>query len=159
VSSGAVERTLVLLKPDAVARGLVGEAIARFERKGLDLLAIRMLRLSVPQAETHYAEHRGKPFYDGLVRFITSGPIVALVLEGVGCVKTVRGLVGATCGRDAAPGTIRGDLGMSGRYNLVHASDSVDAAAREIALFFAAEQIVTPADKPWTYDRSDGDPI
>ena len=159
MADNRVERTLVLLKPDAVARGLVGEIIARLERKGLDLVALKMLSLPASDAEAHYAEHRGKPFYDGLLRFITSGPLVALVLEGVACVATVRALVGSTCARDATPGTIRGDFGMSGRFNLVHASDSVEAAEREIARFFTPGEIVAPLETPWIYDRSDGQPI
>jgi nucleoside-diphosphate kinase len=154
-----LERTLVLVKPDAVARGLVGEALLRFERKGLSIVGLKMLTLTTEQAATHYAEHKGKPFHDGLLKFITSGPLVALVLEGLDCIKTVRLMVGSTCARDAAPGTIRGDLGMSGRYNLIHASDGPDAAARELALFFAQGEIVSAHECPWVYDRSGGEPI
>ena len=132
------ERTLVLLKPDAVRRGLVGEIIGRFERKGLALTALEMRSLDTTTAERHYAEHEGKPFYPPLLEFITSGPLVALVVEGDAAVAVVRTLVGATDGRAAAAGTIRGDFSLSNRENLVHASDSPESAQRELAIFFPA---------------------
>jgi nucleoside-diphosphate kinase len=153
------ERTLVLVKPDGVARGLAGLIIARFETKGLDVVALKMMRLDRPIAERHYAEHRGKPFYAGLLEFITSGPVVAMVLSGAGCIATVRRIVGPTKCAEAPGGTIRGDLGMSNRFNLVHASDSPESAAREIATFFGGDEIVQPAERPWVYDRSGGEPI
>jgi nucleoside-diphosphate kinase len=131
-----VERTLVLIKPDAVARGLVGEVLARFERKGLTIEAMRLRTLTPEIADQHYAEHVTKAFYPPLKTFMTAGPLVALVLAGDRAIDVVRALTGATDGRTAAPGTIRGDLSLSNRENLVHASDSVDSAKREIALWF-----------------------
>ena len=131
-----MERTLVLVKPDGVQRGLVGEIIARFERKGLQLIGLRMLDVSGALAERHYAVHAGKHFYDGLVSFITAGPVVALALEGPDAIATVRRMVGATMPNQADAGTIRGDLGISGLRNLVHASDAVETAAEELALWF-----------------------
>ena len=130
------ERTLVLLKPDAVRRGLVGELLGRYERKGLTIVALDLRRIDADTADRHYAEHVGKDFYPPLQVFITSGPLVALVLEGDTAVDVVRAANGATDGRAAAPGTIRGDLALSNRENLVHASDSAESAAREIETFF-----------------------
>lgn len=130
------ERTLVLIKPDAVRRGLVGEIIHRFERKGLAIAALEFRTMDVALADEHYAEHVTKPFYPPLKEFMTSGPLVAAVLSGDQAVEVVRALVGATDGRKAAAGTIRGDLSLSNRENLVHASDSPDSAKREIALWF-----------------------
>ena len=130
------ERTLVLVKPDAVRRGLVGEVLSRFERKGLGLAAMDLRTIDAASADRHYAEHVDKAFYPPLRDFITSGPLVALVLEGDEAIAVVRILVGATDGRAAAAGTIRGDLSLSNRENLVHASDSADSAAREISHFF-----------------------
>ena len=130
------ERTLVLVKPDAVRRGLVGEVVGRFERKGLTLVALDLRSIDGAAADQHYAEHVGKDFYPPLREFITSGPLVALVLEGDQAIAVVRAVVGATDGRAAAAGTIRGDLSLSNRENLVHASDSAASAAREIAQFF-----------------------
>jgi nucleoside-diphosphate kinase len=130
------ERTLVLVKPDAVRRGLVGEVLSRFERKGLSLVAMDLRRIDGEQADRHYAEHVAKDFYPPLREFITSGPLVALVLEGDQAIDVVRAVNGATDGRKAAAGTIRGDFSLSNRENLVHASDSAESAAREIALWF-----------------------
>jgi len=130
------ERTLVLIKPDAVARGLVGEVIARFERKGLTLSALVLRTMDVEMADRHYAEHLEKAFYPPLRDFMTSGPLLAGIFSGDEAVDVVRALVGATDGRKAAAGTIRGDLSLSNRENLVHASDSADSAKREIALWF-----------------------
>ena len=130
------ERTLVLIKPDAVRRGLVGEVLARFERKGLGIVSMDLCIIDTATADRHYAEHVAKDWYPPLRAFITSGPLVAMVLEGDQAVAVVRGLNGATDGRAAAAGTIRGDLSLSNRENLVHASDSVDSAKREIALWF-----------------------
>lgn len=155
----AVERTLVLLKPDAVGRGLVGEMVSRFERKGLELVALKLLRLDRPAAEAHYAEHRGKPFYQGLVEFIVSGPLVAAVIEGRGAIGVVRGLVGATSGQDALPGTIRGDFVVSDRFNLVHASDGPESAAREIARFFREDEVLGREMRAWICDRSGDAPL
>jgi nucleoside-diphosphate kinase len=130
------ERTLVLIKPDAVSRGLVGEVISRFEAKGLNLAALVLRRMDVELADRHYAEHLSKAFYPPLRDFMTSGPLLAGILTGDEAVQVVRALVGVTDGRAAAAGTIRGDLSLSNRENLVHASDSVASAEREIALWF-----------------------
>jgi nucleoside-diphosphate kinase len=151
----AVERTLVLLKPDAVQRGLVGRILARFEEKGLKLVGLKLRQFPRDLLQEHYAVHRGRPFYDGLLAYMTSGPVVALALEGVGAIEVVRGLMGATNARSAAPGTIRGDFGMSFSNNLVHGSDGVESARRELALFFADEGEVVewiPANLPWLYN-------
>jgi nucleoside-diphosphate kinase len=131
-----MDRTLILVKPDAFARRLTGEIIARFERKGLHLAELKRMTLDEDTARRHYAEHVGKPFFDGLVSFITSGPIVAMVLEGPNAIEASRQLIGSTNGIEAAPGSIRGDLALEVRRNLVHGSDSPESAAREIALFF-----------------------
>lgn len=131
------ERSLVLLKPDAVRRGLMGEIIARFERKGLTISAMQMRRISAEHADEHYAEHVEKGWYPSLRDFITGGSLVAMVVEGDEAVTVVRSLIGSTDGRKAAPGTIRGDFSLSGSQNLVHASDSAESAARELALWFA----------------------
>jgi nucleoside-diphosphate kinase len=130
------ERTLVLVKPDAVRRGLVGEVLSRFERKGFVIVAAELRTMDADTADQHYAEHVAKAWYPGLREFITSGPMLAAVLEGDQAVEVVRLLVGATDGRIAAPGTVRGDFSLSNQMNLVHASDSAESAKREIALFF-----------------------
>ncbi|HEU6444765.1 MAG TPA: nucleoside-diphosphate kinase [Gaiellaceae bacterium] len=135
----AVERTLVLVKPDAMRRALAGEIVARFERRGLELRAARLITVDRPLAEEHYAEHAEKPFFGELVEFITSGPTLALVLEGEGAITSVRTTMGATNPADAVPGTIRGDLSLSMPDNLVHGSDSPESAEREIALWFPDE--------------------
>ena len=135
-SSSPDERTLVLIKPDAVRRGLVGEIISRFERKGLQVDAMVQRTLNEDFADQHYAEHVDKPFSPPLKTFMTSGPLVALVLSGDQVIEVVRGMIGVTDGRRAAAGTIRGALSLSNRENLVHASDSVDSAKREIGLWF-----------------------
>jgi nucleoside-diphosphate kinase len=132
----AVERTLVLVKPDAMRRALAGEIIARLERRGLELRAARLLTVDRPLAEEHYAEHTEKPFFGELVEFITSGPTLAVVVEGEGATKVVRTTMGATNPAEAAPGTIRGDLSLSMPDNLVHGSDSPESAEREIRLWF-----------------------
>jgi nucleoside-diphosphate kinase len=133
-----VERTFVLLKPDAVRRGLVGQVVDRFERRGLQVVAMELRTIDGDLADRHYAEHVERDFYPPLRAFVTSGPLVAMVLEGDEAVEVVRGLNGATDGRKAAPGTIRGDFSLSNRENLVHGSDSPESAAREIALWFPA---------------------
>jgi nucleoside-diphosphate kinase len=132
-----MQRTLVLAKPDAVQRGLVGEILGRFERKGLKVVGLRLLTVPREMAEEHYAVHAGKPFYPGLVEFITSGPVAAIALEGPDAIAVVRRLVGKTMPNEAEPGTIRGDLGISGLRNLVHASDAPETAVAELALWFA----------------------
>jgi nucleoside-diphosphate kinase len=130
------ERTLVLCKPDAVERGLVGEIVGRIERKGLSIVALEQRVLDAGTAKQHYAEHDGKPFFDDLVAFITRSPLVAMVVEGPDAWKVMRTMMGATNPREAAPGTIRGDLAIELTENLVHGSDGPESAAREIALFF-----------------------
>ena len=130
------EKSLVLVKPDGVRRGLVGEILSRFERKGFVIEALQMRTLDKQTADQHYAEHVEKGWYPELREFITSGPLVSLVISGDKAVEVIRLLVGATDARAAAPGTIRGDLGLSNQANLIHASDSLESAAREIALFF-----------------------
>ena len=131
-----MDRTLILVKPDAFARRLTGEIIARFERKGLQPAALKMMLVDEDMAKRHYAEHVGKPFFDPLVAFITSGPIVAMILEGPNAVEAARQLIGATNGIEANTGSIRGDYALEVRRNLVHGSDSAESAAREIAIFF-----------------------
>ena len=138
-----MDRTLVLIKPDALQRGLAGEVLSRLERRGLKIVALRLLRMDDAFARRHYAEHEGKPFLEGLVRFITSGPLIAAVLEGPGAVELARRTMGATDPQKAEPGTIRGDLGVFIQNNLIHGSDSPDSASREIALFFNDSDIVS----------------
>jgi nucleoside-diphosphate kinase len=137
----AVERTLVLIKPDAMRRRLSGEILARFEQRGLDLRAAQLVDVERDHAETHYAEHAKKPFFGELVEFITSGPTLALVLEGESAISTVRTTIGATNPADAAPGTIRGDLALAMPDNLVHGSDSPESAQREIGLWFPDDSL------------------
>ncbi|MCB0090078.1 MAG: nucleoside-diphosphate kinase [Caldilineaceae bacterium] len=136
-----MERTFVILKPDAVQRGLVGEIILRFERRGLKLVAMKMLQVSDELAQEHYAVHAERPFFKGLIEYITSSPVVALVLEGTGAIGVVRSTVGATKPAEAAPGTIRADFGLEIGRNLVHASDGPDTAASEIALWFGEDLV------------------
>lgn len=138
-----MERTFVMVKPDGVGRGLVGACMQRFEQRGLKLVGLKMQQLTVAQAGLHYAEHEGKSFYDELIAFITSGPTVQMVWEGKDAVAQVRKMNGATNCLDAAPGTIRGDFGLSNQKNLIHASDKVETAVREIALYFKEEELVT----------------
>jgi len=142
MAEGNVERTLVLLKPDGIRRGLVGEVVGRFERKGLKIVAAKMIRVTPELAQRHYAEHQGKPFYPALVQHITSGPILALALEGRSAIAVVRLLLGATNPQTAAPGTIRGDLALGITPNLVHASDGPESSARELALYFRPEEFL-----------------
>ena len=137
-----MQRTLVLLKPDAIQRGLAGEIISRLERRGLRLAAVKLMRVSNELAQKHYGEHMGKPFFDGLVSFITSSPIIAMVVEGEDAVALVRAAMGATNPADAAPGTVRGDLAVSIGMNLIHGSDSEESAKREVGLFFSPDEIL-----------------
>jgi nucleoside-diphosphate kinase len=142
-----VERTLIIVKPDGVQRGLVGAVIERFERRGLKIVGLKMIQVSRELAEQHYAEHRGKPFFEGLVGFITSSPVVVGVLEGPSAIDVVRATVGATNPATSAPGTIRADFGLTIGRNLIHASDGPDAAQREVSLFFSPDELVS-------YERS-----
>jgi nucleoside-diphosphate kinase len=155
-----MERTLIILKPDAVQRGLVGQIISRFETKGLEIAGCKFMKISQQLAETHYEPHRGKPFYAGLVAFMTSSPVVVLALAGKDAIAISRKLMGATFGSKAEPGTIRGDFGVSNSFNLIHGSDSADSAKRELGLFFKAEELLdwTPASRAWVYDMSKGVP-
>jgi nucleoside-diphosphate kinase len=137
-----MQRTLVLAKPDAVQRGLIGEIVGRFERKGLKVVGLRFLAVSRSLAEEHYAVHAGKHFYDGLVAFITSGPVAAIALEGPDAIAVVRKMVGKTMPNEAEPGTIRGDLGISGLRNLIHASDAPETAEAELGLWFGTDALV-----------------
>ena len=137
-----MQRTLVLAKPDAVQRGLVGEIIGRFERKGLKVIGLRFLAVPRDMAEQHYAVHAGKHFYEGLVEFITSGPVAAIALDGPDAIAVVRRMVGTTMPNEAEPGTIRGDFGISGLRNLIHASDAPETAESELALWFGADTLV-----------------
>ncbi|MBM4003168.1 MAG: nucleoside-diphosphate kinase [Planctomycetes bacterium] len=145
------ERTLVLLKPDCVQRRLMGKIISRFEEKGFNLIAMKMLQVTPDLAKQHYAEHVSKPFYPGLEKFITASPILALIVEGLEAIRVVREMLGATSGLKAAPGTIRGDFSSSRQMNLVHASDGLEAAAREIGLYFRPQEIFSysPTLTPW----------
>ena len=146
-----MQRTLVLLKPDCVQRRLVGTLIQRFEQKGLRLVALKFLQPNKDLAEKHYAVHKGKPFYDSLLSFLTSGPVVAIVWEGREAVTVVRDMMGKTDGAKSPPGTIRGDFGISVQNNLIHGSDSPENAAQEISLWFTSQELVTypPVDASW----------
>jgi nucleoside-diphosphate kinase len=158
--SVCMERTLIILKPDAVQRGLCGQIIDRFEKKGLQILGIKLMKISPALAEKHYSPHKGKPFYEGLVKFMTSSPVIVLALAGKDAIAISRKMMGATFGSKAEPGTIRGDFGVSNSFNLVHGSDSVESAQRELALFFTPEELVDwkPANQAWVYDMSKGQP-
>ena len=146
-----MERTLVLVKPDGVQRGMVGEIISRLERRGIKLVALKMMLVDEALAHRHYGEHEGKPFFQGLVDFITSSPLVAMVWEADDAVEIVRGTMGQTNPKNAAPGTIRGDLGVNIGRNLVHGSDSPESAQREVALFFGEGKILdyNRNNDPW----------
>lgn len=152
-----METTLIFLKPDAVQRGLMGQIVGRFESKGLSFVGMKMMSVPKDLAEKHYAEHQGKGFYDGLIGFVTSSPVLVLAIRGVNAVAVCRKLIGATNGQKAEPGTIRGDFGMSGGYNLIHGSDSPESAERELALWFKPDELCS-YDKTldqWAYDPSD----
>lgn len=148
-----MEKTFIILKPDAVQRGLVGEILGRFERRGLKLVAMKFIQVSDELARKHYAVHAERPFFGGLIQYITSAPVVALVLEGTNAITVVRAMVGATRPHEAAPGTIRADFGLEVGRNLVHASDAPETAKDEIALWFG-EELVTwqRANDPWIYE-------
>ena len=156
----AMERTLIILKPDAVQRGLCGEILTRFEKKGLQLVGAKMMKIPQQLAETHYEPHKGKPFYPGLVKFMTSSPVIVLALAGKDAIAIARKLMGATFGSKAEPGTIRGDYGVSNSFNLIHGSDSPESAQRELGLFFKQGELLdwAPASQGWVYDLSKGAP-
>ncbi len=149
-----MERTYLMVKPDGVQRGLCGEIVSRFEKKGLKLIAMKLMVIPKETAENHYGEHKGKKFYDSLISYITSGPVLAMVWEGENAVSICRNMMGKTNPAESAPGTIRGDYGMVTGLNIIHGSDSVESAEREIKIFFKPEELVSydrTADR-WTYE-------
>jgi len=152
-----VEQTLIILKPDAIQRRLIGRIIQRFEDKGLMIAAMKSMHIPRELAERHYAPHKGKPFYPGLIDYITRGPVVVMVLRGDRCIEISRTLMGKTFGYEAAPGTIRGDFGASRSYNLIHGSDSTESAATEIALYFHNNELLDyrPAGSDWVFIPND----
>ena len=156
-----MERTLVVLKPDALQRHLVGQILTRFERKGLKIVAMKLLKITTELAREMYSVHEGKDFYARLVEFMTDSPVVAMVLAGCDSIAVTRMMVGPTFGPDAPPGTVRGDFGMSRRYNLVHASDSPESAKREIGVLFDPKEILDYGlhGQRWIYDMTGGEPI
>lgn len=153
-----METTLIILKPDAVQRGLMGRIISRFEDKGLQVVGGKFMQISQELAGTHYKDHAEKPFYASLVNFMTSSPVLVLALRGNGAIAICRGMMGATFGSKADPGTIRGDFGVSNSFNLIHGSDSAESAARELSLFFAEGEVLdwNRANEGWIYDLSSG---
>lgn len=152
-----MQRTFVMLKPGSIQRGLIGSIISRFEARGLKIIAMKMMSVSTELAEKHYAEHQGKPFYESLVKYITSGPVVAMVIEGPKAISLVRNMMGKTDPQESAPGTIRGDFGLFTGKNIVHGSDSENSAKREISLFFKDEEFVSyeKCDEEWIYGEKD----
>ncbi|MEO1583096.1 MAG: nucleoside-diphosphate kinase [Planctomycetota bacterium] len=155
-----METTLIILKPDAVQRGLMGQIISRFESKGLQIVGAKLSMISPETAATHYQDHKGKPFYDGLVGFMTSSPVLILAIKGNNAIAVSRKMMGATFGSNAEPGTIRGDFGVSNSFNLIHGSDSPDAAERELGIFFNDGEVLD-FDRPintWVYDMTGGSP-
>ena len=153
-----MEKTLIILKPDAVQRNLCGQIIDRFEKKGLQIVAARLMKIPKSLAETHYQPHKGKPFYEGLVNFMTSSPVLVLALSGKDVIAVTRKMMGATFGSKAEPGSIRGDYGVSNSFNLIHGSDSPESATRELSLFFKPEELLDwkPAIQSWVYDFAKG---
>ncbi|RNC81603.1 MAG: nucleoside-diphosphate kinase [Phycisphaera sp.] len=155
-----METTLIIFKPDAVQRGLMGQILTRFENKGLKVVGAKLMQISQELASTHYKDHQGKPFYDGLVGFMTSSPVMVLALQGNNAIAVCRKMMGATFGSNAESGTIRGDFGVSNSFNLIHGSDSPEAAERELGLFFNDGEILSygRAIEGWVYDMSGGEP-
>lgn len=155
-----METTLIILKPDAVQRGLMGRILSRFEDKGLQVVGAKFMQIPLALAERHYSDHKGKGFYDGLVKFMTGSPVLVLALRGAGAITVCRKMMGATFGSKAESGTIRGDFGVSNSFNLIHGSDSPEAAAKELALFFQAGEVVEHkrAIDQWVYDYAKGSP-
>lgn len=156
-----MEQTLLIIKPDAIQRRLVGRIVARFEEKGFQIVAMKMARLPEEVIREHYRAHRGKPFYEPLVRYMSAQPVLLLAVRAKAAIAIARKLIGATFGAAAEPGTLRGDFAVSNRFNLIHASDSPEAAEKEIGLFFAREEIFDPPDsqEPWLYDLSTGERV
>ena len=155
-----METTLIILKPDAIQRGLMGRIISRFEDKGLEVVGAKFTQISGELAATHYKDHEGKPFYEGLVSFMTSSPVLVLALKGCGAIAICRNMMGATFGSKADAGTIRGDFGVSNSFNLIHGSDSPEAAERELGLFFEQGEVLewSRMIEPWVYDMSGDTP-
>lgn len=155
-----METTLIILKPDAVQRGLMGRILSRFEDKGLQIVGTKLTMISQELAAKHYEAHASKPFYSGLVAFMTSSPVLVLAIRGNGAIAICRSMMGATFGSKADAGTIRGDFGVSNSFNLIHGSDSPEAAERELGLFFADGEVLDfpRAIEPWVYDLSSGTP-
>ncbi len=152
-----MERTLIILKPDAVQRRLIGRIVQRFEDKGLVVVGMKLMHLSRNLAEKQYAVHKGRPFYPGLIDYVTSGPVVVMVLQGKRCIEIARALMGKTFGYEAEPGTIRGDFGASRSYNLIHGSDSAESADMEIVLYFKEDELLeyTPDGSRWVFPQID----
>ena len=155
-----METSLIILKPDAVQRGLMGRIISRFEEKGLQVVGAKLMKITPELAAQHYKDHVSKPFYPGLVKFMTSSPVLVLAVRGNGAIAICRSMMGATFGSKAAGGTIRGDFGVSNSFNLIHGSDGPEAAARELGLFFKAGEVLDwkRAGDAWIYDLSSGTP-
>lgn len=155
-----METTLIILKPDAVQRGLMGKIITRFEDKGLQIVGMKLMKISPELAAKHYEAHQSKGFYKGLVAFMTSSPVLVLAVRGVGAITVARKMMGATFGSKAEPGTIRGDFGVSNSFNLIHGSDSPEAAERELGLFFGKGDVLdfNRAMNSWVYDMAGGSP-
>lgn len=155
-----METTLIILKPDAVQRGLTGKILTRFEEKGLQIVGMKLMQISPELAAKHYEAHKERPFYKGLVSFMTSSPVVVLAVRGVGAITIARKMMGATFGSKAEPGTIRGDFGVSNSFNLIHGSDSPEAAERELGLFFGPGEVLdyNRAVNAWVYDMANGAP-
>ena len=158
--ASATERTLLILKPDAVQRRLVGRILSRIEEKGLQVIGLKMIRIAKPLALRHYGIHRKKPFFKALIRYIVSGPVVVIAVQGKNAITITRSMMGATFGSKAAPGTIRGDFAVSDSFNLIHGSDSAKAAKGELSLYFKPSELHAgrPADFAWVYDLADGTP-
>lgn len=154
-----MEKTLIILKPDAVQRRLLGKIISRFEEKGLQIIGLKMVQISESLAREHYAPHKGKDFFEPLIRYTTSAPVIVMALKGKNAIEIVRKMMGATFGFKAEPGTIRGDYAVSNRFNLIHGSDSPASAGKEIDIFFKKEELFeySPIDLQWVYDMSTGD--
>jgi nucleoside-diphosphate kinase len=155
-----MQTTLIILKPDAVQRGLMGKIITRFEEKGLQIVGAKLTKISPELAATHYEAHKERKFYPGLVKFMTSSPVLILAIKGNNAIEICRAMMGATFGSKAAAGTIRGDFGVSNSFNLIHGSDSPEAAARELGLFFSAGEVLEfkRDSDAWVYDFSGGTP-
>ncbi|MEP9410681.1 MAG: nucleoside-diphosphate kinase [Candidatus Brocadia sp.] len=156
-----MEKTLIILKPDAVQRRLLGKIISRFEEKGFQIVGLKMFHIPEDMARKHYATHEGKDFFEPLVRYTSSAPVIVMVLKGKNAIEIVRKMMGATFGSKAEPGTIRGDYAVSNRFNLIHGSDSPASAEKEIGIFFDKKELFeyNPADLTWIYDMSSGEAV